>query len=243
MSVRVRCDAPQWERFKEFLQGYGELIAECFERPQGENPHYHAYFQLAGSSLDALKRARSRRFKLEDDMKGNKVASLSEMDKPEEYLEYLCKGEYAFKNQYKMYVSKSQPQVTVYNTTIFNKTIMEYHENFWKRHASDTPKKTKNFTKDLVLEFEDKYIKETSEYDEIEGEIVMPNQIQPEFLTEYILSKFCSEFKPCKMSLVIDIARLIWLRNKTHFTFVGHTLTYEQFVEKTTLRIFDSRPF
>lgn len=242
--LRIRCDAPQWGRFKVFLSCYGDVIAECYETPQGENPHYHAAYRLAGSSIDALKRARSRRFKNQEDMKGNKVASITEMDKQEEFFEYLCKGQYAFKDDYKMYKGKSEPKVEVYLTEIFNKSIQEYHDNFWKRHEKDVPKKSKNFTKDIVLEFEDKYISNDIQYDELEDkEVMVPKLICPTILLEYVMSKFSLEFKPMKMSLVIDICRLIWYRNKTHFTGYYNSQAYEQFVEKATMRIFESRPF
>lgn len=243
--LRIRCDEPQWERFKSFLTDYGNIITECFERPQGENPHYHALFQLAGSSIDALKRARSRKFKTQEDMKGNKVASISECDKQEEYLEYMCKGEYAYKDQYKIYKGKSDPQVSVFNTTIFTKSVKEYHENFWKRHANDAPKKSRNFVKEVVIEFEEKYIKnepEVLEIDEIEEkEFWVKKQLNPRDILEFVMTKFADNFKPFKNSLIKDISRLIWWRNREHYNVYFSDYSYTNMVEHMTSEIFHSR--
>lgn len=241
MDIRLRCDFSAWDKFKQFLVTQNvKIAAYCFEQPESgkkENPHYHAYLTLTKSSLDALKRARTRYFSDDDSMKGNGVASLTKMDQPEEYKEYMCKGVKAYKDKTTgIYRGRSTPDVIVIDTLIFEKSIGEYHESFWLRHESDKPRENRNFTKKLLQDWEQLHLdaneapylsnennRETLPlaYDELEGKEVPFDGLRQldveEHLVDWVIDYLGTESKPWDKWMVQRYCNLIFWKYKQHF--------------------------
>lgn len=239
--VRLRVDACCWTKFKEFLSSQQVKIAAlCFEQPEHgikENPHYHAYLLVSRSSLDALKRARSRYFKNDETMKGNGPASLQEMSNPEEYKQYMCKGVKAYKDQYKIYRGRSQYDIEIYDNTIFTKTPTEYQEEFWIRHETDKPKQYKNFTDKLIETWKNFHLDRNeppsgsshnnheiypvSYYDELERKpltIQHDIQLQPEIhIVDWLIDYLGIENRPWDKYLIVKYSNLIFWKFKQHF--------------------------
>lgn len=241
MHVRLRCDLHAWDKFKKFLESQEvKLAAYCYEAPCSdakENPHYHAYLTLTKSSLDALKRARTRYFEKEPTMKGNGVASLQKMDQPEEYKEYMCKGVKAYKDKRTgIYRGRSQFDVVVIDTEIFNKSPAQYHESFWLRHESDTPRKYKNFTEKLLKDWEACHLDKNEQpylsnqnnreilplaYDELERkEIPFDDVLQLDIEThcvDWLIDYMGTENKPWDKWMLQKYVNLIFWKYKEHF--------------------------
>lgn len=239
--VRLRCDQPAWDKLKKFLQDQEVRIAGyCYESPIGgnkENPHYHAYLTLTKSSLDALKRARTRYFEKDSTMKGNGVASFQKMDQPEEYKEYMFKGVKAYKDKLSgIYRGRSSYDVVVIDTEIFNKSPEQYHESFWLRHDSDKPREHKNFTKKLISDWEKHHLDpleppELSSlnnrefmplaYDELEQKEIPFNgvlQLDVEtHIVDWLIDYMSMETKPWDKWMIQKYVNLIFWKYKEHF--------------------------
>lgn len=224
MKLRIRVDAPAYDRFSHFLQDKGvTVIACCYESPSNENPHYHLYAEVSGS-IDALKRARSRFFEKDADMKGNGVASIQSMDQEQEYMEYMCKGTTVVKDpKTKMYYGKCPPDIRINNN---NWNIQQLHESFWNRHKNDKPKKNNNFTLKLLQDWETLHIKNASEifesYDELENKptiVTVPVQLDIEtHIVDWLIDYMSIESKPWDRFIVIRYMNLILFKYKQHFS-------------------------
>lgn len=227
------------EQFKTVLMKKIETYA-CAEEPhesEDTNYHYHSIHTKQKTTLH------ERCMKLGWTGNENKAFSHLIEDTDEHFRRCLC------------YISKGPkhgifPKIVINTLGYTEEQIWEFHNEWWtkwyKMKFKEVKKEKPNYVKQLILEFEEKFIKESyTVFDELEQreiEVIGPNEILPSTLYEFVESKFCNDFKPFKISLVCDICRTIWLRNKAHFTInISKNLQHEQFVEKMCLQIFSIR--
>lgn len=153
---RVRCEAENWKKFMAFLETCSNLLVAVYETPRNENPHIHALIE-SDKSEDAIKRARTRFFKDDKDMKGNGVASISSCDRLKEYKEYLAKGRYAVKEK-GLYKKAEEPQHNVVSVICGDLDWQQLYNDFWTRHekpiTKTQQKKRFNYTEELLKECE-----------------------------------------------------------------------------------------
>lgn len=165
---RMRIDDKEkiLEKFTQFLKEKDvEIQLLCHETPNDENPHFHAL--AAGKcSLEALRKARSRYFKDDEEMKGNGVASISNCDRLEEYKEYLCKGAKVVKNKQTLKYENRSDVVMKVNTIGLD--VEKYQDDFWYRHSMDQPKQYRSYKKGPTLS--ERVLTDWSLYWEVEYE-------------------------------------------------------------------------
>lgn len=236
--IRVDDELDNWQLFKTFLESKGgHILLACRETPSDENPHFHALVE-GKCSLEALRTARKRYFKDVPRMKGNGVASMSDCDKYEEFLEYLCKGEKAIKDKTDlMYKNKCKPNIIENNLGL---DVMRYNKQFWERHHKDVPRKPKShntyksYTETIVREWcshheidfttcedvsEDPVIE--SDEDELGDNIVQIKEHRQlnvrEDVVMWLIDFLCKENKPWDDYIIARYANLIHWRYRQHF--------------------------
>lgn len=239
---RIRCEADRWIRFRQFLSEISYIHAAVLETPRNENPHVHALIST-NKSEDALKRARTRKFKDDESMKGNAVASISLCLQPTEYLQYLFKGRYTVKD--KGVYRKADPP---------NHNIVEILENysgydaaelyraFWLRHKSPLTKtqykKRQNWTEEVVADVAKQYqlveyryidnyskaiLKESEDYchgwDYYEMQDIRQTyrQVSLRQVTKYVIDKFCHSTRQFDDFIISKIITLITFKYRHHF--------------------------
>lgn len=234
--LRIRVDEKQdsYKLFKEFLESKGmKIVAACREAPSDENPHFHALVE-GKCSLEALRTARKRYFKDNDDMKGNGVASMSKCDQYEEYLEYLCKGEDAIKDKKTLIYKKGKKGPNIVEN-LLNLNVMKYFKAFWNRHKEDKPRKPKDYhsresfstiiIKDWcefhgidVATGEEISIEVEDEFKEKEIKILEHKQLGvAEDVVDWLIDYLGKYNKPWDDYIIIRYANLIHWKYKQHF--------------------------
>lgn len=227
------------ERYLNVLLKKVETYA-CAEEPhdvEDTNYHYHSIHKKQKTTLHERLNVLN--------WKGNENKAFTHLidDTEEHWRRCLC------------YISKGPqhgtfPKILRNDFNFTEEQIWEYHNEWWTKwnnmKYADIKKDKPNWTKQVILEFEEKFIKDTTtQYDELEQkeiEVLEPQLVLPETLYEFVESKFCGDFKPFKIQLVTDICRTIWLRNKLHFKdSLCTTLQYEHFKEQMCLKIFSPR--
>jgi len=165
-DLRVRIDADVFEKACAWLTnqekygGRSVILAQCFEAPRDENPHFHLYVRCPVPS-GTIKKSRTRFFHDDKSMKGNGPMCIQDMDEPQRYKEYLCKGVQAWKDkQLGRWMGQSLPQVKIFDTEVFTRTPLEYNAHFWETHVefrASRAMKSKTFTERCIEHFEDEY--------------------------------------------------------------------------------------
>lgn len=247
---RVRCEYPCWKRFVKFLRTCSNILAVVYETPRNENPHVHALIE-SDKSEDAIKRARTRFFKDEPDMKGNGVASISECDKPNEYMEYMAKGRYAIKEN-GVYKRPDEPFHNVIALMHGNYDWQKLYNDFWTRH--NTPmtktqqKKRMNFTEEVCKQCaytfaledyryidnysrqiikcsEDEYISgwyNGTCFKEIEDLKTKYKQVSPKTIVKWLMDLFCFRTKIFDDYMLVKYLNLIMFKYRHHFVSSMH---------------------
>jgi len=227
------------ERYLNNLLKKVETFA-CAEEPhesEDTNYHYHSLHKNKKTTLHERLNAL--------DWKGNENKAFTHLieDNDDHWRRCLC------------YISKGPkhgvfPKIVKNDFNYTTEQIWVFHNEWWekwyKMKFTEVKKAKPSWTKQIILEFEEKFCYNVNELgDLIEPdtvEISYPVEILPSTLYEFVEAKFCGDFKPFKTSLVTDICRTIWLRNRQHFTIhISQNLQREQFVEKMCLQIFSIR--
>lgn len=245
--IRVDDESDNWQRFKTFLESKGgHILLACRETPADENPHFHALVE-GKCSLEALRTARKRYFKDIPTMKGNGVASMSDCDKYEDFLEYLCKGEKAIKDKTDLtYKNKCKPNIIENNLGL---DVMRYNKQFWERHHKDVPRKPKShntyksYTETIVRSWCEHHSIEysTAEVISEEQEVKIESDDEDELgdkvydikgplqlsvgtdVVDWLIDFLSKENKPWDDYIIVRYANLIHYRYRHHFRHYVHT--------------------
>lgn len=217
--LRIRVDEPCYAKALAFFIESGvEIVAKCYDKPRDENPHYHLY-ALSSVSLDALRRRRSRHFRGDESMTGNGAMSIAPMGMPEEYKAYMCKGSEAFKDK-GQWSGKSQPIIDIYDTSIFTKTIEEYHNDFWNTRVEFKKQRvrSKPFTQVVVEQFEEEF-KPNDIIERLnDGEDVFEEEyLDVECVIEFIKTKYCNVCKGFDVPIISRVMCMIIHKYKPCF--------------------------
>lgn len=223
--LRIRIDEPCYAKAMAFFIENGvEIVAKCYDKPRDENPHYHLY-ALSSASLDALRRRRSRHFRGDDSMVGNGAMSIAPMGMPEEYKAYMCKGSGAYKEK-GQWSGKSDPVIDIYDTTIFDKSVEEYHNDFWNSRVEF--KKPRSRSKPWVELVVERWV-ERFKPDEVASKIL---KAENDYLTEnefedlsldlmdtieFVMEQYHRDIKPYDMLLVSRLCNLIYFKYQDAF--------------------------
>lgn len=181
-------------------------------------------------------------------MKGNGVASMSECDKYEEFLEYLCKGEKAIKDKTDlMYKNKCKPNIVENNLGL---DVMRYNKKFWERHQKDVARKPKSHntyksytetivrawcedhsidynTKDVINDQEEVMVKVESDSEDELGDDVYEIKEHMQLsigtdVVDWLIDFLGKENKPWDDYVVVRYANLIHWRYRQHFRHFIH---------------------
>lgn len=218
IDVRFRVDGEVFHKVKKWLDDAGHrVLAQCFESPRDENPHYHLYVRCT-ASVDALRRQRTRYFQNDDSMKGNGPMSIAPMDEPQRYKEYMAKGVQAYKDKGPAggrWAGRSMPQMVIYDKTVFDRTPTEYHNHFWETHVefkASRSMRSKSFTQTIVERFEAEYkpgdvIRQVTVADVLEGDEL--EYIDRSKIVDFVIDQYTRDLKQFDVPTIAKIVNLI----------------------------------
>lgn len=218
-DLRFRVDAEVFEKVRGWLNANGhKILAQCFESPRDENPHYHLYVRCS-ASIDAIRRQRTRYFTGDESMKGNGPMAISPMDEPQRYKEYLAKGVQAYKDKGPTggrWAGRSQPQMVIFDEEVFDRTPMEYHNHFWETHVefrASRAMRSKSFVQQVVERFEEQYkpgdiIEQAKVTDAIEDGFE-PVRIKREVIIDFAIEQYVRDIKAFDVPTIGKIVNLI----------------------------------
>ena len=218
IDVRFRVDGEVFAKVKKWLDEAGyRILAQCFESPRDENPHYHLYVRCT-ASLAAIRRQRTRYFQGDDSMKGNGPMAIAATDEPQRYKEYLAKGVQAYKDKGPAggrWAGRSLPQMVIYDTTVFDRAPIEYHNHFWETHVefkASRSMRSKTFTQTIIERFEQDHkpgdiIRRVEVTDVLEGEEL--EYIDRSTIVDFVIDQYTRDIKQFDVSTIAKVVNLI----------------------------------
>lgn len=218
IDVRFRVDGEVFDKVKKWLDEAGHrVLAQCFESPRDENPHYHLYVRCS-ASIEAIRRQRTRYFQNDEKMKGNGPMAISPMDEPQRYKEYMAKGVQAYKDRGPAggrWSGKSLPQMIIFDKEVFDRTPQEYHNHFWETHVefkASRSMRSKSFTQTIVERFEAEYkpgdvIRQVTACDVLEGDEL--EYIDRGTIVDFVMEQYTRDIKHFDIPTIGKIVNLI----------------------------------